>query len=464
MPYPPRPSRRTSFQQAANAGTTTPSPSMLDAEHNDFVEQIDQLNTFVRGITTSTGQLRNQSAATAQALAGAQRFVATAGQTVFVTTIVYSASFTSTNVEVFDRGIKIDSNLVTVANNAGFLQVTIPVQNAGHVIFVAAFESGAGLLTRLANTGSGADGANMIGIQDTGALIAATTVEGALTEVVTSLNTLLSNLGTISNLWKRDGTNAASANIPMGGFKFTGLVDGSASTDSATVGQVSALNSTISNLGNTFVRKDGTTTMTGTFNAGNFKITNVGATVSGDPSTNVTTKGYVDGLLGSAAPSGSIVAFGGAVAPTGWLLCNGQTALRTGTTAALFAVLGTTYGAGDGTTTFNVPNLQGRFPIGAGNGAQKNVSGSGIITGGNALAARTVGQFGGEEDHVLTVAELATHSHEYRWGTAAGAGPGPDGEAAIGDNLYGAQTGTQGLNTAHNTTPSFVVVSYIIKT
>lgn len=460
MPYPPRPSRRTSFQQAANAGTTTPSPSMLDAEHNDFVEQIDQLNTFVRGITTSTGQLRNQSAATAQALAGAQRFVATASQTIFITTIVYSASFTSTNVEVFDRGTKIDSNLVTVANNAGFLQVTIPVQNAGHVIFVAAFESGAGLLTRLANTGSGADGANMIGIQDTGALIAATTVEGALTEVVTSLNTLLSNLGTISNLWKRDGTNAASANIPMGGFKFTGLVDGSAATDSATVGQVSALNSTISNLGNTFVRKDGTTAMTGIFNAGNFRVSNVAAPTTGTDATNKT---YVDAQLGSAAPKGTIVAFGAAVAPTGWLLCNGAAVSRT-TYATLFTAIGTTYGAGDGTTTFNVPNLQGRFPIGAGNGAQKNVSGSGIITGGTALTARTVGQFGGEEDHVLTVAELATHSHEYRWGTAGGAGPGPDGEAAIGDSLYGAQTGTQGLNTAHNTTPSFVVVSFIIKT
>jgi hypothetical protein len=433
---------------------------MLDAEHNDFVEQIDQLNTFVRGITTSTGQLRNQSAATAQALAGAQRFVATASQTIFITTIVYSASFTSTNVEVFDRGTKIDSNLVTVANNAGFLQVTIPVQNAGHVIFVAAFESGAGLLTRLANTGSGADGANMIGIQDTGALIAATTVEGALTEVVTSLNTLLSNLGTISNLWKRDGTNAASANIPMGGFKFTGLVDGSAATDSATVGQVSALNSTISNLGNTFVRKDGTTAMTGIFNAGNFRVSNVAAPTTGTDATNKT---YVDAQLGSAAPKGTIVAFGAAVAPTGWLLCNGAAVSRT-TYATLFTAIGTTYGAGDGTTTFNVPNLQGRFPIGAGNGAQKNVSGSGIITGGTALTARTVGQFGGEEDHVLTVAELATHSHEYRWGTAGGAGPGPDGEAAIGDSLYGAQTGTQGLNTAHNTTPSFVVVSFIIKT
>jgi microcystin-dependent protein len=288
-------------------------------------------------------------------------------------------------------------------------------------------------------------------------------VEGALTEVVTSLNTLLSNLGTISNLWKRDGTNAASANIPMGGFKFTGLVDGSASTDSATVGQVSALNSTISNLGNTFVRKDGTTTMTGIFNAGNFRVSNVAAPTTGTDATNKT---YVDAQLGSAAPAGTIVAFGAAVAPTGWVLCNGQTQVRQvlGVNTPLFTAIGTTYGAGDGTTTFNVPNLQGRFPIGAGNGAQKNVSGSGIITGGNALAARTVGQFGGEEDHVLTVAELATHSHEYRWGTAPGAGPGPDGEAAIGDNLYGAQTGTQGLNTAHNTTPSFVVVSYIIKT
>ncbi len=462
MPYPPRPSRRTSFQQAANAGTTTPSPSMLDAEHNDFVEQIDQLNTFVRGITTSTGQLRNQSAATAQALAGAQRFVATAGQTVFVTTIVYSASFTSTNVEVFDRGIKIDSNLVTVANNAGFLQVTIPVQNAGHVVFVAAFESGAGLLTRLANTGSGADGANMIGIQDTGALIAATTVEGALTEVVTSLNTLLSNLGTISNLWKRDGTNAASANIPMGGFKFTGLVDGSASTDSATVGQVSALNSTISNLGNTFVRKDGTTTMTGIFNAGNFRVSNVAAPTTGTDATNKT---YVDAQLGSAAPSGLVCAFGGAVAPTGWLLCNGAAVSRT-TYATLFAVVGTTYGAGDGTTTFNVPNLQGRFPIGAGNGAQKNVSGSGVLTGGTALTPRTVGQFGGEEDHIQTVAEIAPHKHGWIDGapTPGASGAGSTGVEFGGSSAFAINTASAGLGTAFNVTPSFVVVSYIIKT
>lgn len=459
MPYPPRPSRRTSFQQAANAGTTTPSPSMLDAEHNDFVEQIDQLNTFVRGITTSTGQLRNQSAATAQALAGAQRFVATAGQTVFVTTIVYSASFTSTNVEVFDRGVKIDSNLVTVANNAGFLQVTIPVQNAGHVVFVAAFESGAGLLTRLANTGSGADGANMIGIQDTGALIAATTVEGALTEIVTSLNTLLSNLGTISNLWKRDGTNAASANIPMGGFKFTGLVDGSAATDSATVGQVSALNSTISNLGNTFVRKDGTTTMTGIFNAGNFRVSNVAAPTTGTDATNKT---YVDAQLGSAAPSGLVCCFGGTVAPTGWLLCNGAAVSRI-TYATLFTAIGTTYGAGDGTTTFNVPNPVGRVIIGAGTGAGGGTSGSGIVTGGAALSARTIGQWFGEETHTLTLAETPAHTHTLPSG--CGGGGGTTSVECVFDGIPTTwTTSPQGGGAAHNVVQPGLVLSYIIKT
>jgi microcystin-dependent protein len=432
---------------------------MLDAEHNDFVEQIDQLNTFVRGITTSTGQLRNQSAATAQALAGAQRFVATAGQTVFVTTIVYSASFTSTNVEVFDRGTKIDSNLVTVANNAGFLQVTIPVQNAGHVVFVAAFESGAGLLTRLANTGSGADGANMIGIQDTGALIAATTVEGALTEVVTSLNTLLSNLGTISNLWKRDGTNAASANIPMGGFKFTGLVDGSASTDSATVGQVSALNSTISNLGNTFVRKDGTTTMTGIFNAGNFRVSNVAAPTTGTDATNKT---YVDAQLGSAAPSGLVCAFGGAVAPTGWLLCNGAAVSRT-TYATLFAAIGTTYGAGDGTTTFNVPSPVGRVIIGAGTGTGGGATGSGIVTGGAALSARSIGQWFGEETHTLTLAETPTHTHTLPSG--CGGGGGTTSVECVFDGIPTTwTTSPQGGGSAHNIVQPGLVLSYIIKT
>lgn len=69
-----------------------------------------------------------------------------------------------------------------------------------------------------------------------------------------------------------------------------------------------------------------------------------------------------DGLLGRS-PTGEITMFGGVDAPPGYLLCDG-TAVSRETYAALFVVLGTIYGAGDETTTFNVPNLIGSYPIG----------------------------------------------------------------------------------------------------
>ncbi len=61
--------------------------------------------------------------------------------------------------------------------------------------------------------------------------------------------------------------------------------------------------------------------------------------------------------------SGIVLPFAGAAAPTGWLLCQGQAVNRV-TYAALFAVIGTTYGAGDGSTTFGVPDMRGEFPRG----------------------------------------------------------------------------------------------------
>ena len=61
-------------------------------------------------------------------------------------------------------------------------------------------------------------------------------------------------------------------------------------------------------------------------------------------------------------------------APTGYLLCNGALVSRT-TYAALFAVVGTTYGAGDGSTTFTLPNFKDRMPIGAGNTYSANTTG-----------------------------------------------------------------------------------------
>ncbi len=62
-------------------------------------------------------------------------------------------------------------------------------------------------------------------------------------------------------------------------------------------------------------------------------------------------------------PVGSVIAYAGASAPDGWALCYGQAISRT-TYANLFTVLGTTYGVGDSSTTFNVPDLRGRRPFG----------------------------------------------------------------------------------------------------
>lgn len=91
-------------------------------------------------------------------------------------------------------------------------------------------------------------------------------------------------------------------------------------------------------------------------------------------------------------PVGAYIPYGGATAPEGWLLCDG-TAYSTATYARLFDVIGYSYGGGGG--TFNVPDLRGRAPIGAGTG-----------TG---LSTFTVGQSTGTE--TISVAQMPVHSH-----------------------------------------------------
>jgi microcystin-dependent protein len=96
-------------------------------------------------------------------------------------------------------------------------------------------------------------------------------------------------------------------------------------------------------------------------------------------------------------PIGTILPIAQATVPSGgYLLCNGMQQSRT-TFANLFAVIGVTYGSGNGTSTFNVPDFQGRCPIGSGQG-----------TG---LGMYYLGTQGGEENHTLTIAEMPSHTH-----------------------------------------------------
>lgn len=89
--------------------------------------------------------------------------------------------------------------------------------------------------------------------------------------------------------------------------------------------------------------------------------------------------------------TGSIAMFAGSTAPQGWLLCDGSAVSRS-TYSELFSTIGTTYGQGDGSTTFNLPDLAGRVLIGAST---------------NYPSAST----GGEENHSLTEQELPSHTH-----------------------------------------------------
>lgn len=96
-------------------------------------------------------------------------------------------------------------------------------------------------------------------------------------------------------------------------------------------------------------------------------------------------------------PAGTLLDFAGTAAPTGYLLCDGSAISRT-TYADLFAAVGTTWGAGDGQTTFNVPDIRRRVTVGSGG------------TGTTALP-NTVGATGGAETHTLSSTEMPVHSH-----------------------------------------------------
>ena len=144
-------------------------------------------------------------------------------------------------------------------------------------------------------------------------------------------------------------------------------------------------------------------------------------------------------------PVGSIIAYSVAAAPTGYLLCDGAAVSRS-TYSALFAVLSTTYGVGDGSSTFNVPDLKGRVVVGYG--------------AGSGLTSRAIAAQGGAETHTLSESEIPSHVHAIPSSASAGSGPTLDeGAGSIGTN----PTNATGGGGAHENMPPFTVVNYIIK-
>lgn len=166
----------------------------------------------------------------------------------------------------------------------------------------------------------------------------------------------------------------------------------------------------------------------------------------------------------SSVPVGTVIDYAGSSEPSGWLFCYGQAISRT-TYADLFTALGTTYGSGDGSTTFNLPDLRGRVVAGKDN--MGGSTASRITSGGSGITGTTLGASGGAETHTLTTAQLASHTHGPGSGTAflnVQVGGSLSTTSGGSDWSSSSATASAGSGNAHNNTQPTLILNKIIKT
>lgn len=162
----------------------------------------------------------------------------------------------------------------------------------------------------------------------------------------------------------------------------------------------------------------------------------------------------------TGTPAGVIMPYAGSSEPSGWLFCSGNAVSRT-TYSGLFSAIGTTYGPGDNSTTFNLPDLRGRVIAGRddmGGTAALRVTNSGSNAN-SGIAGTTLGANGGTQTHILTTAQLPTFNIR---STTATTNP------AFGDNtplpVADDVNATVGENYPHLNMQPTIILNYIIKT
>lgn len=159
-------------------------------------------------------------------------------------------------------------------------------------------------------------------------------------------------------------------------------------------------------------------------------------------------------LIQEHLPPGIMLPWAGPNAPAKWLMCYGQAVSRAAN-AKLFANIGTTYGAGDGVNTFNLPDGRGYVIVGRDDmgGAAANR----VTVGGSGIAGNTLGAKGGSQTHTLTLAQSVPHTHSLTTDNTDASGVAP----RVSGNATGGATAT-GLAAAHNNMPPSLILNYII--
>lgn len=187
-----------------------------------------------------------------------------------------------------------------------------------------------------------------------------------------------------------------------------------------------------------------------------------------------------------AGMTGVMLPFAGNTPPAHGLMCYGQAVSRT-TFSELFKVIGTTYGAGNGTTTFNVPDCRGRTLAGKDN--MGGTAAGRITTAGAGFDGTALGAAGGVQEHTLTAAQMPSHTHTVTLASAGGhthgiPARGSDGSATndtttlmygttktestftsmatAGAHTHTATAASQGSGNAHTNTQPTIITNYII--
>lgn len=163
-----------------------------------------------------------------------------------------------------------------------------------------------------------------------------------------------------------------------------------------------------------------------------------------------------DTLIGvgvNNTPTGTISFYGGNTDPVGWMICDGRAISRT-TYADLFAIIGESFGIGDGETTFNIPNVKGKTLV----GVDANDNDFGVI-----------GKSLGEKNHVLTISEMPKHYHNMYengrlvyWDAHLTSVGGPGSGSSI-QTTWNNRTAETGNNKEHNNIQPSLVVNTVIK-
>lgn len=184
-------------------------------------------------------------------------------------------------------------------------------------------------------------------------------------------------------------------------------------------------------------------------------------------------------------PTGGMLMWGTASAPTGYLLCNGSAVSRS-TYAALFAVIGTAYGAGDGSTTFTLPDFRDRFPVGAGTSYSANSTGgskdaivvshthTGTTDSNGAhqhLVVASVGNTGAPSPGTGPTVDGSNSVSAFGWSAnsesyilAGTSGPNAGLSNSAGAHTHAFTTGSTGSSGTNANLPPYLGVYFIIKT